>query len=215
MKKLILFTLFFVLSLYCFSQDNNVTYRKYELTGTGYINIPSTLELQSGDYKNMKESAYKSMGYELSKDRVVFQTKGLNTQRGLTDISYEKIIFESVKGSYGDYEKLTSKIVVTKEELIEIGNGYKKYKLDPWMSYPSKLISYDGASIVVVNGQYAIKVSYLRQLSDNEPCYVEAYLFQNNDRAHYLTIVYRKSQASIWEPVFNNVLNSFTITNIR
>lgn len=216
MKKIILFTSFLISSLYYFCQDNNVTYSKYELSGTGYIYIPSILEVQSEDYKKKAESLQKAIGNIITEDRVVFQLKGINNELNSTKPSYEKIIIKTEKGYYGEYKKSTSKDFATKQELLDFGSSYKDYLVNN-SNYGTlyKLISYDGASNVVINGQNAIKISYLRQALNNEPSYTDIYFFQNNDRVYILTICYRKSKANIWKPVFEKVLNSFKITNVR
>ena len=213
MKKVILLTSFLVFSLYCFTQNSSVTYTKYTLVGTGQISIPSTLELQAGDYKKKAENLHKAVGNEISGDRVVFQLKGFNDGLYPNTPSYERIMFYTIKGAYGQFKKLTSKNIATKQELIDIEK--KDYQEQINSPIPIKMLSYDGASIVFINGQPAIKTACLRQIEGNEPCYIEIYHFQNNDRVHRLSISYRKSQAHIWKPIFEQVLNSFTITNIR
>jgi hypothetical protein len=214
MRKIILLMLFLTLSLCCFAQNNNVTYAKYTLIGTGYISIPSTMELQSGNYKKTSESFQRMMGSEIAGDRVVFQLKGFNDGLYPSAPSYEKVIFTTIRGmAYAEYEKiLTTKDAVARQKLLkELDRAVQReYKNSP---IPVKMLFYNEASIVVVNGQPAVKVSYLRQVSDNEPCYTDIYTFQNTDRGHRLTISYRKSKASIWKPILEKVLNSFTITN--
>jgi hypothetical protein len=168
-----------------FNIECNVTYIKYTLVGIGHISIPSTLELQAGDYKNQAESFQKAVGNEISGDRVVFQLKGRNDGKYPNTPSYEKIIFTTVRGLYyADYKKiLTSKDATVRQKLLkELGDAAYQESINS--PVPPKMISYDGASMVVVNGQSAIKISYLRQLLDNEPCYTEIYTFYNNDIGH-------------------------------
>jgi len=78
-----------------------------------------------------------------------------------------------------------------------------------------KLIEWNGIAVVTVNGRTALKTTYLRQLKDDAPIMMVSYRFQNNDRMHSLQFAYTKSQEKKWEPLMTQVLNSFTITNVR
>lgn len=68
---------------------------------------------------------------------------------------------------------------------------------------------------IKINNKNVIKLSYVRQINDNEPSVVYVYFFVNNDRYHKTTICYRKEKSQEWKPLFEKVINSFTITNLR
>jgi len=192
---------------------------KYLIKDVGYITIPSTMEIQSGNYKKVSEEYQKKFaekfGYEVSDTRVVFQQKGLNSGDKSAYSSYARIILETQIGSYGDFEKITSKFTAAKSELDELSVEMKRQTQQAFAGTGLKLLSWYGVQLTTVNGRTAVKISYLRQLQENPPVYVTVYRFQNNDRMHSLTMSYRQQDASSWSDTYQKVLNSFMITNVR
>ena len=120
-------------------------------------------------------------------------------------------------GKAGDYRKITSKIVLTKQELKTLDTEVKNEMVNEFQTSGTglKLIRWDGVSVDTVNGRSALKFAYLRQINNNPTVYVELYHFGNYDREYVLTISFRQEDASIWEEVLRKTKNSFTITNIR
>lgn len=206
-----------LLSNFCFAQTTD--FENYKLSNIGYISIPTKMEIQSGDYKKLAEVVQKEMGkrfgYEISSNRIVFQQKGLNNSEKSGFASYARVILETDIGNYGDYEKLTNNYTATQAELNELSSEMKKEMQSSFSGTGLKLISWYGISITKVNGRTALKISYLRQLNDNPYVVVNMYKFQNNDRLHTLTLSYRQSDETTWKPLFSQILNSFTITNVR
>ena len=213
--KYIFIILTFITTL-CFSQ-NKIKYKTFTLKGTGEILIPSSLEKQDDVYKKLSEKAQKEIGEEVTDDRVVFHRKGRNANSENKSPSYEKIIFETHIGNIGDFKKYNSK--ATKEELKQINDDSKNTFKSEMEIYKTKinikLLSWTNASNVIISNKNVIKLSYTRQINENEPSIADVYFFVNNDRYHKITICYRVSQSSEWKPVFEKVINSFIITNIK
>lgn len=217
--KLILCTLS-VAVLFCawipaFGQTaTGVTFTEFKLNGIGKILIPDSMELQSGAYRSLSNEASKELGYDVSGD-VIFQQKGLNDFKFKEINTYSRVMIGTDIGSPGDYEKLTTKIRATPRELAALGATVKQGLLDEFSAMGIRVLRWDGVSIVNINGQSALRFSYLRQLNSNPPVLVEVLTFQNNDRMHRLTISYRQQDASIWEDALARTRSSFTITNRR
>jgi hypothetical protein len=129
--------------------------------------------------------------------------------------SYARIILETTIGNYGDFEKLSTKISASAEELKELSTQLKSQTELSFSGTGLKLINWYGVQIVSINGRSALKISYLRQLNDNPYVTVSMYQFQNNDRMHRLTMSYKQQDAATWKTLYTNILNSFTITNVR
>jgi hypothetical protein len=195
------------------------TVENYLLKNIGYISIPSSIEIQSGNYKKFAEKYQeeygKKFGYEISDNRIVFQQKGLNNLDKSSFTSYARVILETTIGSFGDYEKLTTKLTATASELADLNSQFKSQIEQSFRGTGLKLISWYGVSIATVNGRTALKISYLRQLNDNPYVTVSMYQFHNNDRMHQLTLSYRQQDADTWKTSYANILSSFKITNIR
>ena len=104
---------------------------------------------------------------------------------------------------------------MTQAELNELNSELKSQIQQSFYGTGLKLIIWYGVSIAKVNGRKVLKISYLRQLKDNPYVVVNMYSFQNNDRVHRLTLSYRQSDEAIWKPLYSQILNSFTIINVR
>lgn len=220
MKKILKAVLLILLfSVVCYSQTLTEVIQNYRLLNVGYISIPSNMEIQSGNYKKLLDSIQtgqsKPFSYEVSSNKVIFQQRGLNDLDKSSFGSYARVILETTINNIGDYEKITTKYTATQTELAELSKNLKLQVQQGFSGTQLKLISWYGVSIVTINGRTALKISYLRQLGDNPYVVVNNYRFQNNDRLHSLTLSYRQSDESNWKPLFTNILNSFTITNVR
>ncbi len=216
MKNNKLYLILLLISSFCYSQ-NETEFYNYDLKGTGYISIPTSLEKQDGQYKKLGEKAQRDIGEEVTEDRVVFQKQGRNDAYKDKSPSYEKIIFETHIGVKGDFKKINS--IATTKELKDINDdSYNTFQSEMEIYKTKiniKLLSWTKASNVIINNKNVIKLSYIRQINDNEPSVVDVYFFVNNDRYHKITISYRVEKSQEWKPIFEKVINSFKITNIR
>lgn len=190
------------------------TFVEFKLKGLGTILIPDTMELQSGAYKALSDRSSSEMGYDVSGD-VIFQQKGLNDFRFKDNKTYARVMIGTERDKPGSYEKLGTRIKATQRDLQSLSNLFKKDLIDSFGATGLKLLRWDGVSIVTVNAQSALKISYVRQLNDNPSVHVEIYRFPNDDRMHSLTISYRLEDAGIWEDALERTKNSFKISNSR
>lgn len=217
MKKIITFSVCILLSVISFSQSTD--FENYRILEVGSISIPNNMEIQSGKYKKLSETYEKEMskkvGYEISDNRIVFQQKGLNDLEKQGFASYVRVILETEIGNFGDFDKLTTKLTATPQEISDINKELKSQMQQSFAGTGLKLITWYGVSIVTINGKTALKISYLRQLNDKPYVVVNMYRFQNNDRLHSLTLSYRQSDETTWKPLFAKIANSFTISNVR
>lgn len=200
-----------------FSQSTD--FDNYRILEVGSISIPNNMEIQSGNYKKISEiyqkEISKKFGYEVSDNRVVFQQKGVNDLDKQALATYVRVILETDIGNFGDYEKLSTKLIATPQEISDISKEFKTQMQQSFAGTGMKLITWYGVSIVTINGRTALKISYLRQLNDKPFVVVNMYRFQNNDRLHTLTLSYRQSDEATWKPLLTKIANSFIITNIR
>ena len=193
-------------------------YRVY-IENVGSIDLPPTMEVQAGEYKEFVDNGLVSLGLHV--EQLVAQQKGLNEIRRPTG-KYARVMVGTEIGSYGDYGTLNFDIheytqsdiaeldiIIKQQNQQELANiqqpGLGQMKIIKW--YPIKL--------EIINGMSCLHISYTRQLNDNLLVLVHMYGFQNNDRMHRLTMSYRLSEADYWQADFTDILNSFRITNIR
>ncbi len=217
MKHTLTLLAFILISTISFSQSTD--FENYRIIEVGSISIPNNMEIQSGNYKKLSETYQKEMskkfGYEVSDNRIVFQQKGLNDLEKQGLASYVRVILETEIGNFGDFDKLTNKLTATPQEISNISKEFKSQIQQSFAGTGLKLITWNGISIVTINGRTALKISYLRQLNDKPYVVVNMYRFQNNDRLHSLTLSYRQSDEATWKPLLTKIANSFTITNVR
>lgn len=197
-----------------FGQGAEPTFVEFRLKELGTILIPVTMELQAGQYKEMSDGFSRSQGYDVS-DHAIFQQKGLNDLKFNEVNTYARVMISTDHASAGSYEKLTKRVTATPSELRTLGTSIKQEITRGFEDQGIGMLRWDGASIATVNGRSALRISYLRQLEDNPPVYVEMYMFQNYDRMHRLTISYREQDSGLWKKALERTKNSFTITNIR
>ncbi len=194
-----------------------VAFTDYLLKDVGYVSIPNNLELQSGNYKKFAEVFQKEIGkkfgYEISSNRVVFQQKGQNNfDKGST---YARVMLETTYGNVGDYMINKDLKNLTATDISTFSSVLKEQNAKSLKAVGIKIIQWYGVSVTNINGSFCIKWSYLRQLKDNPPVYVESYQFHNNDKLHSLTLSYRKNDELVWKPLYQKLLASFTLTVIK
>ncbi len=193
--------------------------QNYILKDVGYISIPAEMEIQKGNYKKLAEAYVtkmgKQFGFEIADKRIVFQQNGLNSGGQASFTTYARVIIETFVGTAGDYDKLKTKINITALELKQTSDEIRAQTEREMLGTGLKIISWNGISITTVNGKPALKISFIRQLNDQPYVVVDIYIFQNNDRLHKLTLSYRQQDATVWQPLYADILKSFVITNIR
>ena len=216
MKSLIISLHFLLISSFSTAQSD--TFSVFSINNVGEISIPSSMELQSKDYKKISAVIGANLGYKIDETRVVFQQKGQNdlTKQGRN--TYLRVIVEIKMGKKGDHSQLKKPIPLNEKELQNLSEKSKKDTEESFKSVPNgqaKLLKWNGLSIVTINGQYALKTSFVRQLATNPPVLVESYVFPNNDRQHELILSYRVEEEATWKPIYERILNSFVIKDIR
>jgi hypothetical protein len=231
--KRIIVPIFFVLFFGVASAQMLTTgwHRAY-IKDVGSIDLPPTMEVQRGEYKEINDKIYKSSAMNIP--QFVAQQKGLNEHKRPTG-RYARVLLETDIGKHGDYEKLSSNIRYSKSYIAELNKIFKQgtqqklsesaRKLSEGVQQLSggvrlkighqKLIEWRPLKIETINGMSCIHISYTRQLENNPLVIVHEYIFQNNDRMHRLIMSYRQSESDYWENDFSHMLTSFRITNIR
>jgi len=201
------------------SEITNKDFYEFKIKDVGSIAIPNNMEVQTGVYKEINDLYLKQFvdqfDYEVSGDQIIFQQKGLNDLNINSFDTYSRIIIETEKGSIGDYDKLTTPLDATEQELEELSTMIKTEIEKPMLEAGIKMIEWKDASFVSVNDVDALKISYTRQIKDNPLVLVEMYTFFNNDRMHRLTLSYRLNEADIWKNKLEDTLRSFLITNVK
>lgn len=188
-------------------------WQRVQIPEVGTIDIPPTMEVQSGNYSKLNQAFKKSM-LDLEPGgtgKITIQQKGLNSFDPVAAKSYVRVMVRTGTGSPGDFEHLGSRYEATQDELREISTLFRTQAENQFM----KILQWDVPSLELVNGMQAIRLSYRRQYQNNPPVRVSIYMFQNHDRMHRLTMSYREAERAKWLADFPAILSSFRITNVR
>ncbi len=204
MKKYIIFTIAVLLFQVSFSQEN---WDKIDLGNWGEIKMPSTLEVQSGNYKKIID--YQKRHFSVDAERIVFQQKGVNDGKNLD--TYARIIIRT------DFASETlpdlNTIEITSGDLTDLNEMYKSqvYEVANNPTYPAKIIKWNGVKIVSLNGNKSINYSYVRQMNGKPQTYSEFYVFWNENRQHTLNIEYRIKDSAKWKSDLEKSVETFKL----
>jgi hypothetical protein len=184
------------------------------IKNVGSFDLPPTMEVQKGKYKEFVDQIKKIKGFDAS--QLTAQQKGLNEFGKEGFEKYARVMVETTFGSPGDFEKFNFNLAeITQADIAELNTIYKQQIQQGFLGTGLKLIEWYPLKVEKVNGVSCIHISYKRQLQDKPFVLVHIYYFHNNDRMHNLTLSYRLSEADYWKSDFATILKSFRITNIR
>lgn len=224
MKKIFLSitTVFFIISV-CYSQALPQPlptlpkgWQRIYVKNVGSFDLPPTMEIQAGKYKQSMNDFYKRMEY--AAPQLVAQQKGLNEFRKGSFEQYARVMIETTIGTPGEYEKLNFNIAkLTQTEISELNTLFKQQFQQSFKvsGINLKLIEWYPVKIAKVNGMSCFHVSYKRQFQNRPFVLVHMYIFPNYDRKHTLTLSYRLSEADHWKSDYATILKSFRITNVK
>ena len=206
MKKTTL-TLFAFIFLFQFSycQEN---WDKIDLGNWGFIKMPKTMEVQSGNYKKILD--YSKRHFSVDAERIVFQQKGVNSGKNLD--TYARVIIRT------DFTSETlpnlNTIEITSQDISDLNSMYKKevYAVANNSTYPAKIIRWNGVKIKTLNGNKCINYSYIREMKGKQT-FSEFYVFWKGTKQHTLNIEYRISDSNIWKHELEDCVNTFKINN--
>ncbi len=193
--------------------DLPTEWQRVQIPEVGTIDIPPSMEVQSGQYAELNQTVKKSMlDLEPSEaGKITIQQKGLNSFDPLAAKSYVRVMVGTDFGNPSDFEHLASRYEASQDELREISTLFRTQAENQF----TKILQWDVPSLELVNGMQAIRLSYRRQNQDNPSVRVTTYMFQNHDRMHRLTMSYREAERTKWLSDFPAILSSFRITNVR
>jgi hypothetical protein len=215
-------TLIFVITLLftsIFYGQNTTTsipvgWERIYIKNVGYFDLPPTMEVQKGKYKEFVDEIKKIKGYDAT--QLTAQQKGLNEFGKEGFEKYARVMVETTFGSAGDFEKYNFNIAeITQTDITELNSIYKQQIQQSFLGTSLKLIEWYPLKVEKINGVSCIHISYKRQLQDKPFVLVQIYYFHNNDRMHALTLSYRLSETDYWRADFVTILKSFRMTNIR
>ena len=194
---------------------NDETWATVSIPGICTYQIPPTVEIQAGSYKQVNDQ-YRKTIFEISgaPDRVVAQPRGINEFDPGALKRYCRIIVETERGSKGDHLALNEPLAVSPVELRQIDKELKDRMQAGVATFAAKgikmtILSWEPVRIVQVNGVDAVLSTHTRSMNDAPPALVRVYTIQNNDALHRITISYRESERDLWAKDLGKVIATF------
>jgi len=180
-------------------------WQRVSIPEVGFIDIPPSLELQNKVNNPLLSAANQNALY--------IQQKGLNDYKQSSFITYVRVIVETVISGDNEYETLDTKYYASQAELKEIDNVLKPQFENPY----TKILNWFPTSTIDINDIRVLLIHYTREgnSKDKYPVDVKMYKFQNYDRLHTVTVSYRIRDKYKWNSVLEDVIKSFTITNVK
>lgn len=180
----------------------------------GSFDLPPTMEVQKGTYKENADEIKKLNGIDAS--QIIAQQKGLNKNNEEGFEKYGRVLFKTTYGQIGDFETLNFNITqYTQSDILELDSFFEKqFKLSV-LGTKLKIIEWYPLKIEKINEMSCFHMSYKRQLDNNPFVLVHIYSFHNNDRMHTFTLSYRISELDYWESDFEKIIKSVNVSDIR
>ena len=189
-------------------------WKRIYIKNVGSFDIPPTMEVQSGKYREYVDEMKKIKGFDAA--QLTAQQKGLNQFSNEGYERYARVIVETTIGSIGDFDKLNFNIAeYSQTDINEMNAASRQQIQQSFRGTGIQLIEWYPIKIEKVNGMSCFHISYKRQFQDQPIVFVHMYGFQNNDRMHKFTLSYRITEADYWQSDFAIILKSFRVTNIR
>lgn len=186
-----------ILSLFLINFSN---FNKYEIANTFTLSIPNTVELrgQDDDYTKLLKRDYIN---KIDFNNIVFQQRGLASLDREAFNSYCRILIKVIEGY--DFPSSTECYDLTQEDISYFRSMAKE------SAYPFEIIGNPIVEWILVNGNYAIEVKYMRKGEDNKHVKVSSYYLFNKTKVAYITLAYRKEDSKIWEEDFSKIIFTF------
>jgi curved DNA-binding protein CbpA len=196
-------------------------WKRIYIEGVGTIDIPSTMEVQSGIYKEiidpLKPELMKSMGFSYNPNyNIIIQQKGLNDLESNGFQRYARVMINTDIGKMGDFDTLYFNINgYSNADIRELDNLFQSSISSGFTGTGLKIVNWFPLKLEKINGMSCIHISYTRQLNNNPVVFVSIYKFQNVDKMLTLTLSYRQDESDFWSKDFNILLDSFRIENVN
>jgi len=179
------------------------------IKGIGTIEIPPTMEVQSGKYKEFVDTQRKLKGYKTP--QLVIQPKGINDLEQEPLAKYARVLIskevhaESMElGLYFDFADFTP------DDVSELNTVFQEQILSQ-LPQEIKILEWYPLELKRVNRMSAMRIGFRRRLRDNPPVVVYSYKFFNFYETYELTVSYRQSESEYWKNDLTRLVNSFSI----
>jgi len=194
---------------------------QYEIDNIAVINIPPSLELRDDNsaYSILQETIienYIKKKIKINNSNLIFQPTGRNNLKKESFQSYSRILISYLKGSEGDFYKYNEDLsLITQEEISELNAYLRNQAEEPMKHINTKIIKWFPLEILNINNKTTIRLSFIRQMDNEKPVFVESYKFFNFDEQIEITLSFRLEDSNIWEDDFKEVVNSFNFLILK
>lgn len=165
------------------------------IPGIGTMRIPSSMEVQSEEYRALKEELTGA-----SSDTFIVQQRGLNDGSEDAQHTYARIMVSCTQGNPGDYREADfDPDIYTDEDLEELDYYFEQETRSQLANGGIEIRDWSPLEFLHLNGTTCLHLSYSRAGDEGETTVVDVYAFPRNDRLVRVTLSYRASDSDMWK----------------
>jgi DNA-directed RNA polymerase subunit F len=178
-----------------------------------FEHLHSKFAMTEGELQEVSENLRREIDLQID-TMLQQQTEAfLQNLRRMTDAEHKEILRQAHKSNLKFLEQLEH---ISDEDFKKLRQAlFKRTEQVYLQTEGNEILDWYPATLENLNGYLAVKQSYRRRKENSLPVFVTNYIFQNNDRNHYLTISYREAEKERWEKYIPDIVASFRITNVR
>lgn len=205
----------FSLTFACFAKTRRFSnWQTIIVPGICTFQIPPTMEIQDGEYKQFMENYYKTYSNRSYAGVVVAQQKGLNNFNKIASKHYARVIAECIPAANGNGPKLGTKLVLPKTFFNDYDRimqqrleSEKRDSLAAGAIF--NVIALWPSKVVNINGVDCLLTVYKRSINNAAPAIVHVYNFLNYDCTHFIQISYRTTESQLWQKDLDAIIYTF------
>ncbi len=197
-------TAIFILTISLSAHSQTSSWEIINISNWGIIQLPPSMEVQSGLYKKIVDEAKKE--YMVEGERIIFQQKGLNSFGNFD--TYARVIIKTITASPGDFPKL-GELDALASELNELNAMYKNEIISMCRSMNAQLIKWTDLKISSLSKYKCLYFNYTRQVNGKPSTFSEFYIFFNYSKQHSLNFEYRVADSANWQQEFEKCKSTF------
>ena len=192
----------------CASSDQGLDgWTEETVPGVGTIMVPDTMEVQSKEYRALKEEVS-----GISSDSFIVQQYGLNDDLNSAYDTYVRVMINCDQGSSGDYppEEFDPDLY-TESEIDGLSDELERQMRAQFEGTALEIVDWYPLELTCVNDMPCMHIAYSRMGDEGETTKVDYYVIPADDRLVRVSMSYRESDAGMWKDDLEQMLETLEI----
>ena len=212
MKKHIIISLLFVISLSVFAKNNNQKeWKKVSIPEICSLEVPLSMEIRDKNsiINTIMKDYVESYNLKLSENQVILQPKGFEKMEYFATSLYARILISFERGDYSEIKNMVANITVSDlKDITELFQGQVKEAMEIG---GMTLLKISSTSIKNIGNRKALYFEYIRKSTDSNKSDVLVHSYRVFDNKYYteITFSHRIGESEIWKKDFERCKMSF------